>query len=500
MGVIRTAWKKKKAKRTIWRKQKKFGFLNIFLGEENVKVREERTIYSGNEVAAQDPYMFFPDPRVPMQEVNKRGEFVFWRTFEGVHTLKAEQAEGRLKFVDAIKNITPQNEGSIESVRNLLSSGESHPGLRLSNQYNKGSANFRQIDQGTVVIIPAELGLGTSEKPEKWLFTIGNKSQIIQAEPLDLDHDMHPVAITEPYGLGYGFGQPGISDFLGPVQDTLSWFVDSHIANVRTVLNNMIIVDPSMVEMQDLKNPEPGKILRLKSAAMGKDVRSVLQQLQVHDVTAGHIRDFDMFMRMGDSMAMVNDNLRGLQDSGGRKTATEVRTSGEAAASRLASHARLISAQGLVDLTEQMVINIQQNMEDEFYLSLVGMEGIMKPIHGLDQGADGVNISPEMLTGDFYYPIHDGTLPLDRVAMLDVWKEIFMAIAGDEQLRSQFSVTDIFEYLAELGGAKNLDRFKVQMNVMPENGQPPPGAVPLPQAGQTPGLPPNPGARMAGAL
>ena len=67
-----------------------------------------------------------------------------------------------------------------------------------------------------------------------------------------------------------------------------------------------------------------------------------------------------------------------------------------------------------------------------------------------------------MLTGDFHYPINDGTLPLDRVALLDVWKEIFMGVAQDQQLRSQFDVIELFKYTAELGGAKNIERFQVQ--------------------------------------
>ena len=67
-----------------------------------------------------------------------------------------------------------------------------------------------------------------------------------------------------------------------------------------------------------------------------------------------------------------------------------------------------------------------------------------------------------MLTGDFHFPVHDGTLPLDRVAMLDVWKEIFMGVASDPSLRQQFSVVEIFKHIAQLGGAKNIEKFELQ--------------------------------------
>lgn len=454
VGIIRTRWETQKAMRTVWRDQSQgFNFFGMGGGTQRVKVREERTVYAGNEAVSQDPFMFFPDPRVPMHEVNRKGEFVFWRNYDGLHSLKREQASGRFKWVEHAGQMPHNTTALGDSSRHLLSGGNSHPGQQES-MYTGKAMNYIQVDQGTCEIIPAELGLGTSDKPEKWLFTIANKNQIIQAEPFDYDHGMHPVAVIEPYTMGYGFGQAGISDYLGPTQDTLSWLVNSHIDNVRTALNNMFVVDPSMVEMQDLKNPGPGKIIRLKQTALGRDVRSVLQQMNVADVTSSHMKDLEMFMRMGDSLSSITDNLRGLQDSGGRKTATEVRTSGEAGASRLAAHARLISAQGVVDLAEQMCLNNQQFLEEAFYIQLLGQEA----------QETGLQVNPEQLVGDFYFPVHDGTLPLDRVAMLDVWKEIFIAVSQDEQLRTEFSVPKIFDYLAELGGAKNLDAFKVNLN------------------------------------
>jgi hypothetical protein len=252
----------------------------------------------------------------------------------------------------------------------------------------------------------------------------------------------------------------------------------------------MIVVDPSMVEMQDVKNPGPGKIIRLKRSAYGRDVRTALQQLSVMDVTRSHVSDLDIFMRIGDALAAVNDNLRGLQDSGGRKSATEARTSAEAAASRLAAHARLISAQSLVDLAEQMTLNYQQFLSDEFEISILGEGKTTK-------------ISPRHLVGDFVFPINDGTLPIDRIALLDVWKEVMLAVMQDQQLRTSYDVPKLFSYVAELGGAKNLD----SMRLMPQDAitaQAQAGNIvplgALPGVSQTPGTVPSPGERLAGAL
>ena len=60
--------------------------------------------------------------------------------------------------------------------------------------------------------------------------------------------------VNEPYALGNGFGNCGISDYLAPFQNSISWFLNSHIFNVKGVVNNSFIYDPSMVEEKDLKS------------------------------------------------------------------------------------------------------------------------------------------------------------------------------------------------------------------------------------------------------
>lgn len=483
-GVVRTLWEQEEKMRTVWVEGSPGGAVTPGLPAKKMRTRQKRVVFEGNNVMSVDPFMFFPDPRVPMVECNRRGEFVFWRTFEGKHTLKQAEAAGLLKWVDSAPQIKSSGTGESggTSSRSLRSQGEPSPGDPGRREYE--SMPFYQVDQGTVWIVPSELELGETDEQELWVFTILNGGQLAQAEPLDLDHGMHPVSVIEPYSFGYGFGQMGLADMLGPMQDLISWFVNSHIHNVRSVLNNQLVVDPSMIEMQDVKNPEPGKIIRLKRSAFGQDVRGAINQLEVRDITRSHVSDMHEVVRLGDSMAAVNDNLRGIVQSGGRKTATEVRTSGEAGASRLAAHARLVSAQGIVDLTEQMSLNIQQNLSMSFYLKIVGQEGMEKPIQ----------IGPEMLVGDFYYPVSDGSLPIDKVALLDIWKEILFGVAGDPVLRGNYDLVRMFEWVAELGGARNISQFKLDPgsqeamfqqllanNVGPENG--PGTTVPQPAVG-----------------
>lgn len=411
------------------------------------RVQEVVTKFEGNDIWNIDPFDFFPDPRCPMDQVSEKGEFVFWRTYEGKFTLKKAEAEGLLKWTDRV-GAAPNDQRTGQSTRNRLAEGDENPafGSPAWGEHNV------ELVQGTVEIIPSQWGLGDSADYEKWLFTIGNRSQIIQAEPLDLDHDKHPVIAGEPYSTGYGFGNIGIADMLQPMQDMMSWMLNSHIYNVRSVLNNTLVVNPQMVDMEDLKKPGPGRVIKLKPAAFGQNVQNAVSQLQVTDVTRTHVTDLQMINRFADLISSTNDNMRGVQAAGGRKTATEVRTSGEAGASRLAAHARLVSAQSIVPCGEMMTYNYQQLLSEPVYVRILGQNAIEAPIR----------IGPEDLDGSFYFPVHDGTLPMDKVALLEIWKEILMAVLQAPGLAQIFDAVGIFEYVAELGGAKNLSTFKVQ--------------------------------------
>jgi hypothetical protein len=452
LGILINRWTIEKAKRTMELTRPVMDLGSSTFRPEQFREQQDIVSYEGNKVFALDPFMFYPDPRVPMSEVNEKGEFVFWRTFEGKHLLKRQENRGLLKWVDhAPVSIGTSTTGQLLSARALLSGGEPHAGGPWDWQMVSGTGNY-QVDTCSIDIIPRELGIGHSERVEKWIFTILNRGQIVQAEMQMDDHDQHPVVVAEPYGMGYSFGSVGMSDYIGPIQDSMSWFLNSHMENVRTAINNMLVVDPHAVEMQDVRRPGPGKLIRLKKTALGRDVRTAVNQLPVVDITRGHIDSMQKFFDIGQKVSAVSENLLGLQDTGGRKTATEVRTSSEAAASRLAAIARVVSAQGMTALTHQMSLNTQQWMSQDFYVRVVGSDGAMYPI----------GIQRDQVAGDYYYPIHDGTLPLDKVAMLDIWRQILEGVLVDPELRQTYSVPKIFEFVAELGGAKNIKSFRVQ--------------------------------------
>jgi hypothetical protein len=445
LQAMRMLWKVEKRQQTTWMDANPAP--GLFMQTAQQPVRKEVVVFEGNELRNLDPFKFFPDPRVPMSEVAEKGEFVFWREFEGRFRLRKAEAAGFVKWVGAIPKGVARPAGDSESQRGRLA-GQRTAGWKVG---DFGLEDV-QIDQGTVELIPSEWGLGAGTEYEKWLFSIANKEQIIQAEPLGLDHGKHPVIVGEPHTTGYEFGQMAMTDMIGPMQEFLSWMFNSHIFNVRAALNNTFLVNPQMVDMQDMKKPGPGRVIKMKPAAFGQDIKNAFYQVPVTDVTSGHIQDMQIVQRMADNVSATNDSLRGVTTAGGRKSATEIRQSGEAGASRLAYRARLISAQSIVPLAEMETYNFQQLMSQEVFVKTLGMEALKNPI----------NISPDDIAGSYYFPVHDGMLPLDRVALLEVWKEIFQALIQVPGFAQAFDVMGVFEYMAKLGGATNLSTFRVQ--------------------------------------
>ena len=453
-GALRVSWTKEVRQRTQVQQVPTYSMFGQQIGSAGIPTRVPELVYSGNEVESIDPFLFFPDPTVPMVKVSRHGEYVFWRNFKSMMWCKKQEQQGVYRNVAALPSAMPHNYGNDDSDRAKRSQGSGIAGTR-SDAENESTVRMVQLDEGTCDIIPRDLGLGDSPYPERWLFTIGNKETVLRAEPLEADHGMHPVCVVEPNVIGDAFGSISTVDVVGPVQDHISWLINSHMQNVRGAINNRIVVNPHYVHMEDLRKDaqedDGAWILRMKQSAFGMKPSDGIFQLAVQDVTSGNLKSVDLMIRMGHMFAGVNDNLMGLQDSSGRKTATEVRTAGEAGASRLAAKARLISAQGLSDLPQMMGINLQQRLDPAFYNKVLGPDADGKPFLN----------GPESVSGDFNYPINDGTLPLDRALLLSVWKEILLAVAQDPELRQTYSLPEIFAYVADLGGARNIETFKI---------------------------------------
>jgi hypothetical protein len=243
-----------------------------------------------------------------------------------------------------------------------------------------------------------------------------------------------------------------------PLNDVMTWLVNTHFYNVRATLNNQFVVDPSMVVMKDFENPNPGKLLRLKPAAYGRDVRQALSQFPVGDVTRTHINDMDMVASMIQRMSGVNDNIMGMVNSGGRKTATEIRGSSTMGINRMKTKAEYFSAMGFGPMAQKLLQNSQQFYSIERQYRIVG---------DLAQYSPGfVNVTPESIAGFYDFEAVDGTMPVDRYAQANLWQTLLGQMRNFPQIMNTYDVAKIFGFVANLAGLHNVSQFRV--NVIPD--------------------------------
>jgi hypothetical protein len=456
LGIIGTYWAEETV-RIVRIVEKPNAFMGIPLAGKPKKVRVVEDIpgYVGNKIYNVRPQDFFPDPRVPIWRL-QQGEFCGRIVEAGYNTLLRGKSEGLYSNIEHVTARSSDgnnvNAASGNITRDSGSSQITLPSGDVADDKDKG---FHELLEFHWELVPNDWGLGSGTLPEKWVFTVANRKVIISAQPYGMYHNKFPFNTFEPDLNGYGFANRGLLEIAKPLTDTLSWLVNTHFYNVRRTLNNELIVDPSMVEMQDFMQPGPGKLIRAKPAAYGKDIRMSYAQLNINDITRSNIGDMGVITDLIQRVLGINDNIMGMVNNGGRKSATEVRSSSSFAVNRMKTLAEFQSAQALGPWSQMLVQNTQQMYDQEQVYRRTGdlTEGNKLPL----------KVSPELIAGFFDFIPIDGTMPIDRVALANVWRELMVQAAKLPQVMQQYDLSKIFAYVAKMSGAKNIDQFKISV-------------------------------------
>jgi hypothetical protein len=461
--------------------------------------------YQGNKVYNVNPFDFWRDPRVTMKNF-QNGEFCV--------VLK------RMLWNDVMSRVLAGYYTNVENLKKHATTR--HP--------DDNSSHLKRPDWATATIaedidpdgnnkdakhpaavfayefyvnlIPRDWGVGPESSPQKWCFTITeNFGLIIGASPLGHMHGKFPFSVIEPEVEGYAAESRGIPEIVAPLQNTMDWLVNSHFYNVRAALNNQFIVDPSKLVLKDVEAGEPGFIWRLRPEAFGTDIRTMFQQVPVTDVTRTNMQDLSQMFQLGERTLGINDQIMGVLNSGGRKTATEVRTAAGFGTNRLKTNTEYMSAMGFSPHSQKLVQNSQQFYDAELKLKIVGDLS-------LAAGPNFLNVTSDTIGGFFNFSPVDGTLPVDRTAQANLWKDMMSNLRMmPPQVAMGFDWVKIFSWVGSLAGLKNINQFKVQVmppgmdmtnqvqagNVVPMlGGKSPPGANSSTVSGNNAMAPPPP--------
>lgn len=243
------------------------------------------------------------------------------------------------------------------------------------------------------------------------------------------------------------------------LQHTLDFLFNSHISNVKKAINDMLVVDPYLVNINDLKDPQPGKLIRLRRPAWGRGVDKVVQQLKIQDITRANIADASYITQWMDRISGADQSMQGSLRQGGpeRLTRSEFQGTRGSAVSRLQRLAMIIGMQSMQDIGTMFAVHTQQYMSQETYVKIVGRyaEQLLKTF---GKEKTRAKVTPYDLAINYDLLVRDGSIPGGNFS--DAWIEMFRVIGTTPELMQEFDVTRIFMYIAQQLGAKNIEDFR----------------------------------------
>lgn len=461
-GAVTPVWHREMGTKTEVREE---GFLdrvsNIFLLNRAERRRSGRVLkYEGNKIKNIDPYSFLPDPNVSIHEVHE-AEFVGWIESTNTMSLLNRDRDDKdhvfnAKYVDLIdgRSSIQQAHGNIPN--------------RGDNDRYTNTNNPCDILWMYVTIIPSRWGVGDGEYPEEWLFGLAGDQVVVTAQPLGLDHGEKPIAVCAPDYDGYSINPTSRLGIIHDMQTLVDFLYTSHIQNIRKAINDMLVIDPSIINYYDVANPKPGKIIRARRAGWGRGViRDSFEQLKVDDITRGHIADAGLMSSLMQKVSSANENVQGgFPHRTSRISATEARTSRMGSLSRLEKAAKIISEQSMQRLGRLLADQTQQLMEQETYIKVTGELGQrLQEEYGINPRQDRVKLSPLDLVVNYDIEAHDGTIPGAEDA--ENWVQLYQVLMqSDPSVTTRFNKVAIFKHIARQLGARNVDAFELKGKAM----------------------------------
>lgn len=466
IGIATISWRVKLGKQTIL---DKVGFVDPnsfqFIETGVERIVQDVVKFEGSVIESIDPYFYLPDPQVPIY-APQDGEYVGWKSKETYMSLRREE----LEIGSTLLNVQYlRNRPSLSTIYRGEGHGRDGGGVDPS----RTGLSTRFIQPVDVIwmyidLIPKEWEIGDSEDPEKWLFALAGADEIIiSMHPMDLDHDMFPVAVSAPDFGGHELTPVSRIEMMSGLQDIINFYFNTHAAEVLKALRNQMLIDPEMVNIRDVENNS--RVITTRKKVWGRGIEGMMQQLQVTDVTRNHPADMAFTRQLSREITGAVDAVQGVQRQGGeRVTAREFSDTRGAALSKLQRAARIMGMQGHYDLAHMYAAHTQQFMTEDTYIKIAGRwEADLRREYGLD--TERVRVTPFDISIAFDIEISDGALTGGEFA--NDWVQLLTIVLSSEELVQRLDVSRIFMHISRLLGHKNtrdFERLNVETNVVPD--------------------------------
>jgi len=432
---------------------------SVFMGfgKRTKKVENQKIIFEGNALENIDPYLYLPDVSVPIHEPQK-GEYSGWVSPSNYMNMLSEEASGQLFNVQYLKGLIGRGtsifigDNSGRGTKSGLSSRD-----RVNNSVTTNIDRIKMF----IKLVPKEWGLSPKEYPEIWFFEVAADEIVVQAKPAGLNHNRFPVSVIASDYDGYSMAPVSRIEILSGMQGVLDFMFNSHVANVRKAIHDMIIYDPYSINSNDLKNPSPGKLVRTRRPRWGQGVKDMVQQLAVSDVTRGNVADSTWIVQWMDRVSGADSAMQGALRQGGpeRLTGAEFQGTMGGGINRMERIAKVVGMQGMQDIGTFFGFHNQQMMKQSSYVKMAGdwYDVLVKEYGEGGQGRGRIKVDPMSLDIMYDVIVRDGSVPGGNYSQS--WIQLFQILGNNQELAQQFDVVRIFKHIARNLGAKNVNDF-----------------------------------------
>lgn len=435
---------------------------------------DDELLYEGNRLDNIDPYSLILDPSCYINTI-QRSEYIGWmRQTNAMELLRRESDPAEKSFNGKYAYLlAQQGQGRSEWwLRDVDDDGRgTHAGGVPDATTNALKDRYRHpLHETTMIVdlIPEEWGVGTGSAPERWMFTLMGDRVITSCSRVDMDHGDFPIVACGPNTTGYDMIPVSHLVTTYGLQKLTDWLIRSRVYNLAKTVNGVTIIDPTKFEMDDVLNPGPGNVWRLKQAAYNQGgIDAFAKQLQVQDVTKGYMQDLSQAMDMMRNGLGTNNSTQGvMSDMPERPTASGIGSMLQASMSRMAYVVRMICLQAVDDLAMQMAYNTRQYMSKEVAISIVGpYEEDLRAEYGLPPGTKGMSVFPgDLMDLSIDLEPHNPVLTgQDDAQGIQQVMQTLMAVPGVAQsLASDTNVVGLFHKWARKMGFDDVYEYSRQ--------------------------------------
>lgn len=453
-GGAHTGWRRDIVKRTVRNESMLHKLTGGLFSPESLV--EERIKFEGNTLDAFDPYNVLPDKNVPVQYV-QRGTSFGWVAPISLMNLLLKEEQGEYFNVKYVK-------GSWVGKSKFFNDTSTKTGRYTKTGLSIGETEdlFNRtvhLMHYYVKLVPNDFGLGSSTSPELWLFTVAGDRVIVRAKRVDLNHGMIPVGIIATNSDGHTIFPASVMEIDYPMQQAIDWMWASHVGNVRKAVHNMLVVDPQIINMNDVVDTTWGMIARVRPSHWGRGVRDGIMQLPVADVTRQHPMDIGFMMSISNRITAATDQAQGIQQRGGeRVSATEAQDTRTSQLSRLEMKAHLASLQGISDIGYQFMSDVNQFLTEDRYVKATGRwEEVLRREYGIGEDTEFLKVSPSALDVDADVLVKDGTIPERDLSQ--AWQLMMQEARTNPELVQSLDSVRVWLHMARKLGMSNPEMF-----------------------------------------